>query len=547
MIRFRVVPAAGAAVMSVVVVAGLAVAPGTASAAPVCAPLYVVGVPGTGETSPTGSTDLSSGMLGAITRPLASLAGSLTKDVAVPYDAGFGGAVGGELPYAQSVAQGDTRLAATLTQIAHRCSTAQFALAGYSQGAQVVSMVAKKIGEGAGPIDASRVAGVALLGNPVRQAGAPTFAGGSDRPESPPGGGSGSLANIPAFRAPTAAGGGIGPTADTVGGYGQLDGRVGDFCTPGDLACDAPSNSPLVHLVTNLAGSSTLDQKDPVGTLASIATALGSTAIKAGVDVVNEDVSGDTVDSLSYTPSVPLSQRLATASDPRTPMPGISDAVTALLKVGTIGFNAVATVVQTVFTPDTIAQMAAVGLANPAAALGVLAAKIPAAVVALVPPSTVSRWADEAFEAVKTEVTANSDLLDLTNLVSYWNAGTTHQSYGRASVSAATPSPALYIAQWFAALAHDAAGQYSFRPYRADGILNYDTSSGVSESSVFSPSVPPLSTAPTSPTSSPPLDPGSVGDGSSWVPSGGITAGAPTTPAPTPTADPSTTTSSASN
>lgn len=530
-LRVRLSTAFVAVTVPAVVAAGTLVAPGIASAAPSagCAPLYVVGVPGTGETSDTGSTDLSSGMLGSIVRPLASLAGSLTKDVAVPYDAGFGGAVkGGDMPYAQSVTQGETRLKTALTQIANRCDNTQFTLAGYSQGAQIVDKIAKQIGQGSGPISADKVAGVALLGNPARQAGSPTFPGSGTRPEALADSGSSAVNNIPPYQAPTPQGGGIGPTADSAGDYGQLEGRVGDFCAPGDLACDAPSNSPIVHVVTNLAGQSKLDQQDPVGTLASVATALGSTAIKAGVDVVNQDVSGDTLDSLSYTPSEPLSQRLATASDPRTPMPGINDTVNALIKVGTIGFNAVKTVVQTVFTPDTIAQVAAVGLANPIAALGVLGAKIPGALVQLVPPSTVSRWADEAFAAVQTEVTTNSDLLNLTNLVSYWNAGQTHTSYGKASASPSTPSPALYIAQWFAALAHDAAGQHSFKPYRSDGVLNYDTSSGsdASASSVFTPSLPPLSTASTS-TSTPDL--GSVGDGSTWMP-GTDPAGSTTTP-----------------
>ena len=166
MLKLRILLAGGSVVA---VAAGLAVSPGTATATPACAPLYVVGVPGTGETSSTGTTDLSSGMLGTITRPLASLAGSLTKDVAVPYDAGFGGAVaGGDMPYAQSVAQGITRLSSTLTQIAEKCDETQFALTGYSQGAQVVSMTAKKIGQGGGPVEASRVAGVAWLGISVR-------------------------------------------------------------------------------------------------------------------------------------------------------------------------------------------------------------------------------------------------------------------------------------------------------------------------------------------------------------------------------------------
>ena len=502
-----------------------------ASAAPsasgACAPLYVLGVPGTGETTSTGSTKLDSGMLGAITRPLSSLAGSLTTDVAVPYDAGFGGAVkGGDEPYSQSVTQGAIRLTNTIKQTAQKCSDAQFGILGYSQGAQVVSMVAKAIGQGSGPVDASRVAGVALLGNPVRQAGAPTFDGGGDKPQSPSGDDSGSLAKLPAYSAPTPTGAGIGPTADISGDYGQLAGRVGDFCATGDLACDAPANSPLMHVVTNIAGSSKLDQKDPVGTLATLATALGSTAIKTGFDVINQDVSGGSLEDLSYTPSQPLSTRLAAASDPRSPMPNVNDSINALIKVGTIGFNAVQTVAKSVFTPDTIAQVAAVGLANPLAALGVLVAKVPAALVELVPPSTVSRWTDEAFQAVQTEVTANSDLFNLTNLVSYWNAGQTHTSYAKAT-TASVPSAAMYIAQWFAALAHDAAGQRSFSPYRSDGVLNYDTKSESGSSSVFTPSVEMPSTTTT--TSSSSGSDASIGDGSSFNPGGDIVAGTPTT------------------
>ncbi len=114
-----------------------------------------------------------------------------------------------------------------------------------------------------------------------------------------------------------------------------------------------PANAPLARLVTNIAGQSELNPDDPIGSLSTIAEALALTAVKTAVPVVNEDVqaSENNLESLSYQPRQTLSERLAVASDPRTPLPSVQDALSAVIKVGTIGFNAVKTVVQTVATP----------------------------------------------------------------------------------------------------------------------------------------------------------------------------------------------------
>ncbi|WP_200866408.1 cutinase family protein [Williamsia sp. D3] len=472
----------------------VATAAGPAAAAPStpggCPTLYVLGVQGTGESSEDAPVDTDGGMLGSVMRPLLALAGSKVARAYVPYPAGFGGAVeGGKQPYAASVTTAMDRLSSMITQIADKCEDTDFAFAGYSQGAHAAANVAKQIGAGNGPIEADRVAGVALFGNPARPTNAPLFPGASDQtaPEPAPGSSGESLAQIPAPQQGEVSGGGIGPTADQSSGYGELSGRVMDRCAPGDLACAAPADSPIVHLVANIGGQSELDQADPVGSLTSLGQALALTSIKAGVEVINEDVQGETLADLSYSPTETISQRLATASDPRTPMPTIPEAINAVVKVGTIGFNAVTTVLRTTFTPDTIGALATVGLANPPAALGILAAKLGAAVVDLVPPTTVNRWASEAFDAVKANVKDNEELLDVSTMINYWKTTAAHGSYTNDAATTTGANSTLYVAQWFAALANDLAGD-TFTPYNADGLLNYDSASPVSGVPV--PSVP---------------------------------------------------------
>lgn len=473
--------AAGLAVS--LTVGGLSTAQAPAEAAGACPSLYVLGVQGTGQSAADASPTTDSGFLSSVMKPLMTMAGSLVQRAYVPYPAGFGGAVGNSsMTFDKSVSHAVTRTTSMIKQVADRCDDTQFALTGYSQGAFAAGRVARDIGQGRGPVSADRVAGVSLFGDPTRPSGSPLFPGrdGATRPDPAPGTSGESLMSVPVLDQQMPAGGGIGPTADTVSDYGALTGRVASHCQSGDLACDAPADAPVVHLVTNIVGQSKLDQDDPVQTLTSLAEALALTTVKTAVPVINEDVQGESLEELSYQPGQSISQRLAVASDPRTPMPSVSDALNALVKVGTIGLNAVITVAKEVLDPATITALATTGLANPPAALAMLGAKALDATVKLVPPTTVNRWAGEAFEAVKENVADNSELLDVSNLVRYWQTAQQHTSYGSRASTSAGVSAAAYTAAWFAALAADIAGKTLSPGSTGDTLFSPDTQSAPS-------------------------------------------------------------------
>jgi len=440
---------------------------GTATAAPTSSPaagpscpaLEVFGVQGTGQSSPDADPKNDTGMLGLLFRPMMAGASGLIDRAYVPYEASFGGAVpGGPVPYEQSVDHAVQRLDRMVTDMAKRCPSTKFAGVGYSQGAHAMSVWAKKVGAGQAAIPADRVAGVLLLADPARPARSGVFPGrpGQRSPEAVPGT-SGDEVSTVSLTDPGLGGSGIAPLADTGAGFGSLSGRVADICTPGDLACDAPEHAPVAHLVANIAGQSQLDPNDPVAAISTLAQALAMTTFKTAVPVINDDIQGKSLDELSYEPQKTISQRLAEASDPRGPMPGFSDALQAFVKVGTIALNAVKTVAMTVFTPDTIAQLATVGLTNPVGAAMILAPKVAQAVVELVPPAAQSRLVGEAFTALKDNVTDNRDLFNISTLISYSDTIAKHQGYATFSSSPTGQSALAVGARWFDAAAHDIA------------------------------------------------------------------------------------------
>ncbi|MBR7194639.1 cutinase family protein [Gordonia sp. SCSIO 19800] len=511
-----------------------------AEAAGTCPSLYVLGVQGTGQSAANASPTTDSGFLSSVMKPLMTMAGSLVQRAYVPYPAGFGGAVGNStMTFDHSVSHAMTRTTSMIKQVADRCDDTQFALTGYSQGAFAAARVARDIGQGRGPVSADRIAGVSLFGDPTRPAGSPLFPGrdGATRPDPAPGTSGDALMSVPVLDQQMPAGGGIGPTADTVSDYGELTGRVASHCLSGDLACDAPADAPVVHLVTNIAGQSKLDQDDPVQTLTSLAEALALTTVKTAVPVINEDLQGESLDELSYQPGQSISQRLAVASDPRTPLPSVGDALDALVKVGTIGLNAVITVAKDVLTPATITALATTGLANPPAALAMLGAKALEATVKLVPPATVNRWANEAFTAVKQNLSDNSELLDVSNLVRYWQTAQQHASYGSRASTSAGMSAAAYTAAWFAALAADIAGKTLSPGSTGDTLFSPDTSSAPSPAVVptlpdTSTTVPVAATTEPSETSPVPDDDGSASE-SSPAPEDADDPASPSEPVPT--------------
>ena len=452
---------------TVVVAGGGSALAGPTSNSPTapCPVLEVYGIQGTGESSPDANPKTDTGMLGMAFRPMLAAAPGLIDRTYIPYEASFGGATpGGPLPYSQSVDHAVTRLEQMATEMAKRCPSTRFAGVGYSQGAHAMSVWAKRIGAGNDPIPPERVAGIALLADPARPPHAPVFPGrpGARSPEPMPGT-SGSAVSAISVNDPGVGGSGIAPLADVNQDYGALAGRVADICTPGDLACDAPEHAPIVHLIANIAGQSQLNPHDPIAAISTVAQALATTAFKTAVPVINNDVQGMSLDELSYQPQETISQRLAQASDPRTPLPTINDTLSALIKVGTIGFNAVKTVATKVFTPETIAELATVGLANPVAIATTLGTKIASAAVELVPPAAQSRLVDEAFIALKENITDNRDLFDVATLVRYSDTIANHQGYASVSASPTGQAAVKVVADWFAAAAHDIVAQQGSR------------------------------------------------------------------------------------
>ncbi|ANZ28538.1 hypothetical protein A4U64_27035 (plasmid) [Rhodococcus sp. WB1] len=426
-----------------------------------CPDLYVLGMQGTTESSPDAPVKVDTGMLSKIMGPMLDQARELGASVDrayVPYPGSFGGLTpGGSRSYVASVTEGEENLSLAAKKVLEQCPSAKLAVVGYSQGAHATSNFLRSVGKGTGAVPAGSIAAGALFGSPTRSAGSGLFPGTTQSAPSPVPGTTGetvkALSSV-AFTAPP--GGGIGPVADLTEDYGSLSGRVSSWCQTGDLACDAPANAPIVRAVTNVAGQVEVGG-DPFVAVATVGRALASTAFTTAVDVVNQDIAApkNALDAVSIQPKKTISQRLAEASDPRATPPTGQDVTAALMKVGLIGLNAAVTVAKKVLTPETIAAVAAVGLANPAAAFGVLAAKTVGVLPELVPPATSQRLVRQAFQVVANEIAANRDAFDLVAMTTVRNVAAEHGSYGSVPATASGQASTRFVASWLAAVAAD--------------------------------------------------------------------------------------------
>ncbi|NKY43605.1 cutinase family protein [Nocardia cerradoensis] len=417
--------------------------------------MFVFGVQGPDESATDTAPTVDTGALGQLFTPLAANAGDLVQRLYIPY----GNADTGEpQPYDQATTSAAHRLESEATEVVHRCPTTKIAAAGWGQGAAAVTDFAHRVGDNTATVAADSIAGIALLANPAR-AGGDVLPGrpGQTTPAPAPGTTGSAVASIRLANTPDS-GTGIDASLAGSAGFGTLAGRVADLCTPGDLACDAPVGSPLAQTVKNIAAQSNLG--DPVAAISTIAQALAATTWKTAIGVVTDDIAGNSLDELSYQPTKPLGQRLAEASEPNTPMPGPDDALTALFRIGTIGLNTVVSMAQKVFTPATIAELATVGMANPAAALGVLGAKLAGAVADLIPPHTALGWVNQAFDAITSTVTDDNQLYQLATYTQYSDTAGHHAAYtGTPATPTGTPALAA-VADWFTALAHDLAATH---------------------------------------------------------------------------------------
>ncbi|MFI5501023.1 cutinase family protein [Nocardia asteroides] len=283
-----------------------------------CPALYILGVQGTGQSSPSADPLADTGVVGSLIGPVANAVPGLVQRAYIGYEAGFGGIVpgGGDNPYVTSVSGARANLDVAASQVIETCPNTMLAGVGYSQGAQAMASFARDVGAGNGPVPADRVAGIALYANPDRGQLETVFPGrpGQTVPDAAPGTSGAAVSMVQVLAAP-AGGAGIATTAD---GYGDLAGRVADICSDGDLACSAPGQAAVLRLGAELFAQA--DLTNPIGAISTLGAALGSALGDAWNTVVVHDfqVGAGNVD---YTPQSSLGDRLVDAGDPRTASP----------------------------------------------------------------------------------------------------------------------------------------------------------------------------------------------------------------------------------
>ncbi|QXF84357.1 cutinase family protein (plasmid) [Rhodococcus pyridinivorans] len=211
----------------------LLTAPAIAHAAPTdCVSSFNLFIPGTWETDENADPSQPVGMLKPVADALENTHGSAVEVYTLPYMAR---AFDNGHTYADSKADAVSKAKQVLADVAKSCPRTKFTMIGYSQGADAAGDIASDIGNGRGPIDASRVLAVGLLADP--------------------GAGTKGSATV----GPRTSGQGIADPRPQ--GMGALSGRVASICDPGDLYCSIEKgSSPLLgSLGSILSKSSSVD------------------------------------------------------------------------------------------------------------------------------------------------------------------------------------------------------------------------------------------------------------------------------------------------
>lgn len=424
-----------------------------------CPGLFVLGVQGTGQSTPNSPVAADAGLLSLVLGPLTEmLSGPAVGRAYVPYLAGFGGALPGatSAPYSVSAEEGLGRLRDMATEVTGHCPRSQLGLIGYSQGAHVVSMFAREVGTGQGAVPADRIAAVALLADPTRAPGAGMFPGlpGTVRPDPAPGTTGAELKALPEFPRHTAPGGGIGPLRDIAPDFGELTGRVASMCLPGDLACDAPTDAPLLHMVVNILGQAELIPSDPMTALSSIADGFSATLGRTATAVVTHDLRGYSLGTLALTPEKPLGVRLAEAADPRSGSE--PQAREALLKLGTSALNTLLAIIGIALEPAEVAAI--VTASDPLTGLDRATTAFVDAVRRPLPRRTVFNLFTKMFDALGQLSAENAELLDPALWLRYADTVRKHGDYFHTGYTADGRPATDLVLQWFTAVAEDLAG-----------------------------------------------------------------------------------------
>ncbi|WP_084142113.1 cutinase family protein [Corynebacterium sputi] len=589
-----------------------------------CPAIYALGVEATGGSREDAPRDADAGFIGGLYSSAFNQAGGDDSQAArfkreyIPYNSGMGfPGPHGNKAYRDSVDGGVAELTDRAEQITSQCPETKIFVSGYSQGADVAGRFLAQVGAGDSVVSADQIAGGSLFGSPTRIDAAPIFVGtdSATRPDAVPGTDGDAVSEIPEVVSQVPGGGGPLPASYRIASFGDLDGRIASWCIDGDIVCAMPEDAPLARAIAKVGSELALTPEDPVSIISRMADSMALVPAEVGMDVIAEDVHGETLETLTYTPTTSISQRLEMAtetgdqngaSQPRvadssgdegapvtgidvglgddltdtamdsldsvgdqagasaetlgataqeqvdtslgqvdttdTPqaasaggLTGMSDSLggvdllgsltgssasspssvgqgpftmddsvlggdlkigSALLgpmventdgsnplraigKLGIVGINAASTIAQRTLTPQTIAQVASVGLADPGAGLAVLSAKAAGATASVLVPAGVN-GAQQVVTAAQSEVADNRGLIEMATNVKYWQHGMQHTSYQSVPMSPTGESALEITRQWVVASVSDATGGGE---NEGEEALELDESTQSSESS----------------------------------------------------------------
>lgn len=300
-----------------------------AVAAEQCAAVEMVLAPGTSETA--GWSDKNSDDKGflsqSLAQPVAGHGGNVTRSY-VTYPATVGGAwpgigaapppknVGDTTSYADSVATGVANTEKQIRDISAACPDTKVFLAGFSQGAEVISNVARKIGAGES-VAPDKIAGVALFADPTREGGTPLQPDGASTPGPVPGAKgttvTRAVSGLDVMEMPTA--GGLGSDKTGHKDFGEISDRVVSWCLPGDYVCGMPVESELTSDIVSLLEKVSLG--DPVTTLQQVAGILDRAVSVGNISEIADldfGEGGFTANAAEMKRTPVLDQRVATAA-----------------------------------------------------------------------------------------------------------------------------------------------------------------------------------------------------------------------------------------
>lgn len=391
----------------------------------------------------------------------------------VTYPAAAGGAfvpglpTSESVPYKESMYEGAMNTAKVLTQISTKCPETKVFMAGHSQGAQVVSTVAREIGNGASDFPAEKVAGVALFSDPTRDKGVSVMQGESDSPAPAPGTTGANVGQVGPFVSPEQAeldGAGMGVNH---GGkdFGVLSNRVASWCADGDLVCDLPISGELSQLVIGTAER--LDLDDPEASLRAVGDTLGPAVQLGGVDDVEDgEISfgqgGFEAKAASVENDGSLMSQIATSSTNQTVKKGSlisglgKSVIAAVGKIGGMVLNTGIAIVKRALTIENIAQVVMAGVRNPHFGLAVAVGKLAAAAQEVVTPEYVSARAQEVMNEVDVMGLTGEGLTQVAAQAA--GHGAAHNSYNSRPMTEDGRTAIDATVDWVVASARDSAG-----------------------------------------------------------------------------------------